>query len=63
MDKTKKTPPRNALSDHYQREFIEVGCSVCDQRKIICVPEETIPCCDYCRVEMVLKEVQTEGKY
>ena len=63
MEDAKKPPQRNILSDRYQREFIEVGCPICNQRKIICVPEESIPRCEFCKVEMVLKEVLTEGKY
>lgn len=53
----------NPFSGRYQREFVEVACPICDQRKIICLPEESMPKCDYCKVEMVLKEVLTEGKY
>lgn len=49
--------------DRYKREFIEVACPVCDQRKIICLPEESIPMCEFCKVEMVIKEILTEGKY
>ena len=63
MENASKPPQRNILSDRYRREFVEVGCPICNQRKIICVPEETIPRCDFCKVEMVLKEVLTEGKY
>lgn len=58
-----KTPPRPLLAGRYTREFIEVACPLCDKRKIICVPEEPMPRCDYCKVEMVFKEVLTEGKY
>ena len=63
MEEKTKPPPKTLFSDRYKREFVEVACPVCDQRKIICVPEEAIPRCDYCKVEMVLKEVLTEGKY
>jgi hypothetical protein len=53
----------NIFSDRYKREFIEVACPLCNQRKILCVPDESIPKCEFCKVEMVLKEVLTEGKY
>lgn len=59
-DKTKKSNP---IKDRYKREFIEIACPICKQRKIICVPEESIGLCEYCRVEMIFKEVLTEGKY
>ena len=63
MQQKPKAPPQNVLSARYKREFIEVACPLCDRRKIICVPEEHIPKCDFCHVEMALKEVLTEGKY
>lgn len=58
-----KAPPRRVLSERYSREFIEVACPLCDKRKIVCIPEEPIPRCEFCKVEMVFKEVLTEGKY
>ncbi len=61
---TNKPPQRhNPFTDRYTREFVEVGCPLCQQRKIICLPEESIPRCEFCHVEMVLKEILTEGKY
>lgn len=56
-------PPRSFLGDRYRREFVEVACPLCNKSKIICVPEESIPKCDFCRVEMTIKEILTEGKY
>ena len=29
----------------------------------ICLPEEEMPTCEYCKVKMNIKEVLTEGKY
>lgn len=57
--------PKNEglLADRYKREFVEVACPLCDRRKIISLPEENIPRCEFCRVEMALREVLTEGKY
>lgn len=63
MDDKKKPPSDNPFSGRYDREFVEVACPVCKQSKIICLPEETIPKCDYCKREMIFKEVLTEGKY
>ena len=63
MDRSDKKNKANPFSDRYRREFVEVGCPVCDQRKIICLPEESMPKCDFCKAEMVIKEVLTEGKY
>jgi hypothetical protein len=60
-DKEKK--PGNPLAERYKHEFVEVACPICDQRKIICVPDEPIPNCEFCRVPMIIKEVLTEGKY
>ena len=59
----KKGASDNLFSGRYKREFVEVACPICKQSKIICLPEETIPKCDYCHREMILKEVLTEGKY
>lgn len=51
------------LADRYKREFVEFACPVCDRRMIVSLPEEGTPRCEFCRVEMVFKEVLTEGKY
>lgn len=59
----KKGKSEGLLADRYKREFVEVACPLCDRRKIVSLPEENIPQCEFCRVEMVLKEVLTEGKY
>lgn len=58
-----KNSSNNPFTARYEREFIEVACPICKQSKIICVPEEEIPKCDYCRVQMNIKEILTEGKY
>lgn len=63
MAEKKPAPPKHIFADRYKREFIEVACPVCDQRRIISLPEESLPKCEYCRVDMVIKEVLTEGKY
>ena len=59
----KENKKTNPLAQRYAREFIEVGCPICKQTKIICLPEEQIPRCEFCKVEMVIKEILTEGKY
>lgn len=51
------------ISDRYKREFVEVICPKCRKTQIIALPEETIPRCETCKVEMVINEVLTEGKY
>lgn len=63
MDKKPPQKQNGILSGRYRREFVEVACPVCDQRRIICLPEESIPRCEFCKVEMVIKEILTEGKY
>ncbi len=63
MSDNSPLPKKFPFSDRYDREFIEVACPICDSRKIICLPEEPMPKCDVCRIEMVIKEVLTEGKY
>ena len=63
MEKKPKQPSQNMFTERYKREFVEVACPVCDQRKIICLPEEQIPKCEFCHVDMILKEILTEGKY
>lgn len=51
------------LKDRYRRGFVEVMCPKCRTTRIIVVPEEPMPRCETCRVEMIVKEVLTEGKY
>lgn len=51
------------LKDRYRRGFVEVVCPKCRTTRIIVVPEEPMPRCENCRVEMIVKEVLTEGKY
>lgn len=63
MTEQPKKKQSGLFGDRYRREFIEVACPMCDQRKIICVPEESIPTCEFCKIEMVIKEILTEGKY
>lgn len=59
----KKPEEEHVLADRYKRSFVEVACPLCDRRKIVGLPEEPIPKCDFCHVEMSLKEILTEGKY
>ncbi len=51
------------IADRYEREFVQVVCPICRRTQIIALPEETIPKCEDCKVEMVINEVLTEGKY
>lgn len=63
MTKEENTPKNNPFKNRYDREFVEFACPVCERRKIVCLPEESEPVCEFCKVEMVFKEVLTEGKY
>lgn len=54
---------KNILSQRYSRAFVEVACPSCNRTKIICLPEEEIPKCEYCKTQMVIREILTEGKY
>lgn len=63
MPSDAKPKTKNPFAGRYDREFVEVACPICKQRKIICLPEESIPKCEFCHVEMIFKEVLTEGKY
>ena len=42
---------------------VEVICSKCRLTQIVYFPKEPMPICPKCRVEMVVKEILTEGKY
>lgn len=46
-----------------RQEAVEVVCPKCRQTQIVYFPKENMPVCQHCRVEMVLKEILTEGKY
>ena len=43
-------------------QTVEVVCPKCQRTEIVYLPKEQIPTCPKCKVEMVLKEVLTEGK-
>ncbi len=63
MSENKPDKRENLLTDRYRREFVEVVCPICRQSRIICLPEESMPRCEICKRDMVIKEVLTEGKY
>ena len=44
-------------------EVVEAKCPKCDHTAIVYLPKEPMPQCPKCRVQMVVKEVLTEGKY
>lgn len=46
-----------------EQHAVEVVCPKCRQTQIVYFPKEPMPVCQKCRVEMVLKEILTEGKY
>jgi ribosomal protein L37AE/L43A len=43
-------------------EAIEVVCPRCRRTEIVYRPKEEIPKCPTCKVQMLVKEVLTEGK-
>lgn len=51
------------ITDRYKREFVQVVCPKCRRTQIIALPEEPMPKCEDCNVEMIITEVLTEGKY
>lgn len=50
-------------SSEGRQEAVEVVCPKCRETQIVYFPKEAMPICPYCKVEMVVKEVLTEGKY
>ncbi|SME91929.1 hypothetical protein [Desulfovibrio gilichinskyi] len=46
-----------------RQEAVEVVCPKCRETCIVYFPKESMPICPYCKVEMIIKEVLTEGKY
>jgi ribosomal protein S27E len=45
-----------------KREPLLVKCPRCRRTQIIYIPEEKIPRCPECRVEMIIEELLDEGK-
>jgi len=43
-------------------EPIEIKCPKCDHTQIIYIPEEDMPKCPTCNVQMVISELLDEGK-
>lgn len=46
-----------------QPEAVEVVCPRCRATQIVYLPTEEVPKCPDCRVEMLVSEILTEGKY
>ncbi|GAB7023987.1 hypothetical protein [Salidesulfovibrio brasiliensis] len=46
-----------------QPEAVEVVCPKCRSTQIVYLPMEEVPKCPDCRVEMLVSEILTEGKY
>jgi ssDNA-binding Zn-finger/Zn-ribbon topoisomerase 1 len=44
------------------KEPIEIICPECHRTAIIYIPEESVPRCPDCNVQMVFKELMKEGK-
>lgn len=45
-----------------RREPIEVICPKCKRTAIIYLPDESVPVCQSCGTQMVIREVLREGK-
>ena len=43
-------------------EAVEIKCPRCKRTEILYLPEENMPKCRKCRVDMVIKELLKEGK-
>lgn len=63
MKKNEKKGHDGPIRGRFKREFVEVYCPICKQSKIIALPDEPMPDCEYCKRPMVIREVLTEGKY
>lgn len=59
-DVLRSTLERPAMRD--KREPLLVKCPRCRRTQIIFIPEEKIPRCPECRVEMIIEELLDEGK-
>lgn len=46
-----------------RQEAVEVICPKCRETRIVYFPRESMPTCPVCKIEMIVKEVLTEGKY
>jgi ribosomal protein S27E len=54
------TRERPAMRD--KREPVLVKCPKCRRTQIVYIPEEKIPRCSECHVEMIIEELLDEGK-
>lgn len=45
-----------------QQQTVEILCPKCKRTEIIHVPTEQLPRCPVCKIQMVIREVLTEGK-
>jgi len=45
-----------------KKEAIEVICPKCNRTEIVYIPKEDIPKCPNCGINMVIRELLTEGK-
>ena len=45
-----------------KKEPIEVSCPKCKYTEIIYIPDEEVPNCPRCRIQMVIRELLDEGK-
>ena len=45
-----------------KNQMVEVICPKCRDTRIISLPAETLPKCAQCNLQMIIKEILTEGK-
>lgn len=45
------------------REAVEVHCPKCQLTEVFYIPDEPMPVCPQCKIEMVFSELLKEGKY
>jgi phage FluMu protein Com len=45
-----------------KREAIQVKCPRCKRTQIVYIPEEEVPKCPDCKVQMIIEELLDEGK-
>ena len=45
-----------------KREAVQVKCPKCKRTQIIYIPEEALPDCPDCRIQMNIEELLDEGK-
>lgn len=50
------------MKDKPKYQIVEFACPKCHDTKIAYIPKEKTPTCPRCKVQMIVKELLTEGK-